>query len=168
MLKKIFIFILVLTFTCTSVNSFSREIKEEALAKLIIKIISYDKNFSRFGNPIKIGTTSNKLAITFSKIKPLKIKNINCTVKKVTTTNFKGVNILIVDSKDFSDEMKKYAEENKILVFGDKVEDIKKGASFTFFLNEGKPKIAASLDNIKAQGSKYPANFLNICRIYQN
>lgn len=157
--RKFLVFIMVI---CVSGIIFGQEVPFEIQSKLILKIISFDKNIDRFGDPIAIGVSTNKMSLVLKKMRSIKINGKSFTVKKVENNDLTGIGILIVDDSSINDSIVENAVKNKILVFSEKYEDLEKGAGVVFLLKEGKPKIAVSLKNASDQGSNFSANFLKV------
>ena len=60
MKRNVFIFVFLLVVTGNTLV-FSQNVHNAVQADLILKIIKLDRNFDRFGDPIKIGITSKNM-----------------------------------------------------------------------------------------------------------
>jgi hypothetical protein len=150
-----------------TVKVYSQDVPLPLQTKLMLKICSMDRNFTRFGDPVKIGVSSENF-----------LKELNATKGKMT-----------IKGKDFSaeimgspDDISKYkivyigknweshygviadkAKSSQSLVFCETENGVLSGGgAVSFKVVGGKPKIVVNLENAKQQGSDFPANFLKV------
>jgi hypothetical protein len=135
--------------------------------KLILKILSMDRNFSRFGDPIKIGTSSDEFLQELTAIKgKLTVKGKDFVVEKIASldnvANYKVVYLgknWVANYKAVS----QVASQNQCLVFCEEAAGVKEGGgAVSFIVVEEKPKIVVNVVNAKNQGTDFPAGFLKI------
>jgi len=135
--------------------------------KFILKIASEDKNFARYGNPIKVGVTSDEALNAFKAMEDkLQIKGVNYVTEKISSidavSNYKIVHIGPEWSANYS-AVAAICKTNKIPMFC--TEDapvMSNGASVGFKVLDGKPKIVVNLANANDQGCDFNAGFLKI------
>lgn len=147
-------------------RAFSQDVPFSLQVKLILKILSFDKNFTRFGDPVKIGVSSEKALVAFKAIQgKLTIKGKQFVVEKMSVVDDGAeYNVLFVDTnwKSNYKEAADVAVANQILMFCSEEGGVKEGAAFSFRLVDNKPKIIISIGSAKSQGSDFPAQFLKI------
>ncbi len=145
----------------------AQDVPLELQTKLMLKIVSMDRNFDRFGNPIKIGTSSDEIFKELSTIKgSLKVKGNDFLVEKINSpadiAKFKVAYI----GKNWSGNYNAAAAAaaaNQCLMFCEVEEGVTTGGgAVSFKVVEGKPKIVINLENAKKQGTDFPAGFLKI------
>lgn len=134
---------------------------------LILKIVSMDRNFDRFGNPIKIGVSSDAVLAQFKAQEgKMKVKANDFVVEKMSSLDdIAKYKVVYVDSNWSSNygPVTEKANGNQTLVFCAEEEYVATGgASVSFKVVGGKPKIVINIQNAKNQGSDFPANFLQI------
>lgn len=138
--------------------------------KLMLKILSMDRNFDRFGDPIKIGVSSDEFLKELDAVKgKLKIKGSDFEVQKITSpdevANFK----VIYMGKGWADNYaaaSAKAPEHQCLVFCEEEAGVLKGGgAVSFVVEDGKPIIVINEENAKKQGTDFPAGFLQICKV---
>ncbi|MCP4157482.1 MAG: YfiR family protein [bacterium] len=165
-LRFMIVFILTIVFLSGSII-YAQAVPAKLQVKLILKIVSMDRNFGRFGDPVKIGVSSDAV---FSEFKAnegkVKVKGKDFIIEKMASlddiTNYK---VAYVD-KNWSNNYSAAAEKataNKTLIFCNE-EDfvVAGGGAISFKVVSGKPKIVINLKNVKDQGTDFPANFLKI------
>lgn len=142
-------------------------------AKLILKILSMDRNFSRFGNPIKIGSSSKELLLELETLKgKLKVKGKDFVAVKISSpddiANFKVAYIGQNWTGNYNTIFTK-AIENQCLIFC-QTEDgvLSGGGAVSFKVVIGKPKIVINLKNAKKQGTDFPEELLKISELVGN
>ncbi len=166
MRKKLFTAIVL---TCFSLVIFS-QVPVELQAKLALKILTFDKNFQRYGNPIKIGVTSDSLYSAFKVLEGrMKVKGRDFIVGKLSSlSDISNYNVIYIGTnwKSKYAEAGAKAEEAKALAFGEDEECVKSGAAGVGFkVIGGKPKIIINVTSSKAQGSNFPATLLKMAII---
>lgn len=153
---------------CLGLNA--QKVPLENQIKLMLKIISMDRKIARYGNPIKIGTSSNDFLKELNKFKEtLRIKGIEFSGEMMSSpediSKFKVVYIgENWTTKNSAISAK--AIENQCLVFCQDEELVhNSGGAISFIIIDGKPKIVLNLENVKKQGSDFPAGFLKITMV---
>lgn len=135
--------------------------------KLMLKILSMDRNFSRFGDPIKIGTSSDEFLKELTAIKgKLKVKGKDFIAEKIDTVasaaNYKVLYIGTNWAANYK-AVSEIASDNQCLVFCQEEAGVTQGGgAVSFKVVEGKPKIVVNVVNAKNQGTDFPAGFLKI------
>ncbi len=135
--------------------------------KLILKIISMDRNFARYGDPVAIGVSSDKIASEFSALAgKVKVKGKDFTVTKMgSLDDISKYKILYIDDnwKNNYAPAAVAAKGSQSLIFcAEEDYVVSGGGAVSFKVVSGKPKIVLNLGNVKEQGSDFPANFLKI------
>ncbi|MCP4215794.1 MAG: DUF4154 domain-containing protein [bacterium] len=151
---------------------FSQMVKAEVQVKLILKIISFDRNIGRFGDPIKIGCSSDKMFAVIKSESNLKIKGKAFTVGKLETLDdIDKYNILYID-KNWEDNYKAACEKaikHQALMFAASNLAVEAGnAAVAFKTVKGKPKIVMHLGIVIKMGTNFPANLLQLTMIVGN
>ncbi len=159
-------FLVAFVLVCFSFISFS-QIPVELQVLLALKILTFDKNFSRFGNPIKIAVTSDEILNSFKAIEgTIKVKGRNFKAEKISSpSEISNYNVLFIGKnwKSKYAEAGAKAEEAKVIAFGEEEECVKSGAAGVGFkVVEGKPKIIINITSSKAQGSEFPTTLLKM------
>jgi len=163
-MKKYYILILffLTLFTFTLKSS---DIDFRIQSKLLLKIISYDKNYKRFGNPIKIGVSSKEMFEAL-KANAIIVKDRHFTVGLMKSIDsLKNYKVVYIDNnwKDKYKEVSKLANSNSCLIFCNDENFVEsEGASVTFVSIKNKLKILVNLENSKKQGSNFSPIFLKI------
>lgn len=145
----------------------AQEVPLDLQVKLILKIVSMDRNFDRFGDPIKIGVSADDMIKELEAIKgKLTIKGKNFSIEKMASpgdvANFKVIYVGKNWAENYSTASAK-AAENQCLMFCQTEEGVMTGGgAVSFKVVEGKPKIIVNLGNAKKQGTDFPAGFLKI------
>lgn len=135
--------------------------------KLMLKILSMDRNFNRFGDPIKIGTSSDEILEELTALKKAyKIKGKDFIVEKIASVkdvaNYKVVYLGTNWAANYK-AVSEVATENQCLVFCQEEAGVTKGGgAVSFKVVDGKPKIVVNVVNAKNQGTDFPAGFLRI------
>jgi len=143
---------------------YSGEVPMETQTELILKIISMDRNFSRFGDPVKIGTSSQKLLQVLSTNRGRKIKDKSFVVGKLKSLNDINNYRVIYIGKNWAKDYEAasaIAEKNQALVFCETEDGVMGGGGAVSFRVVGnKAKIVINLKNARKQGSDFPLGFL--------
>ncbi|UCH93835.1 MAG: YfiR family protein [Candidatus Aminicenantes bacterium] len=165
MRNKLIVFVIALVIL--SVYGAAQEVPLNLQVKLMLKIISMDRNFTRFGDPIKIGVSSDEFLKELNAIKgKLTIKGKNFVAEKMASPDkvpdyrviYMGTNW----SRSYLTASAK-AAESKCLVFCQAEEGVTKGGgAVSFKVVDGRPKIVVNVGNAKKQGTDFPAGFLKI------
>jgi hypothetical protein len=145
----------------------SQDVPLELQVKLILKIVSMDRNFDRFGDPIKIGVSGDDMKKELEAIKgKLTIKGKEFLVEKMASPGDVANYKVIYVGKNWTDNYSAAsakAAENQCLMFCQAVDGVMSGGgAVSFKVVEGKPKIVVNLENAKKQGTDFPAGFLKI------
>lgn len=161
-----FIVLVVFLFFGLSV-SFAEEIPVKSQARLILKIITMDKNFDRFGDTIKIGVSSDEMLKAFKSIPAtMKVKGKNFVVGKLNSLeDILKYSIIYIDSnwEKYYDESSEKAISNRVLTFcRDKKCAEQFGCAVTFKMIEHKPRILIKNSNARKQGTEFTKAFLEI------
>lgn len=147
--------------------AFTQDVPPAAQVKLILKIASMDRNFARFGDPVKIGVSSDTYLDAFKQgLGKLKIKGKDFVVEKMASLDDLGkYKLVYIDTnwKSNYGAVGTTASANKILVFTSDPDYVQSGAGgIAFKVVEGKAKIVLNLGNVKDQGTDFPSNFLKV------
>jgi len=158
---------LLIAFAILGAYAAAQDVPVNLQVKLMLKILSMDRNFERFGDPIKVGTSDDKLLKELEAIKgSLQVKGRNFIPEKMSSTadipNYKVIYIGKNWSSNYSDASAKAAAA-KCLMFCEVEQGVLTGGgAVSFKVVEGKPKIVINLENAKNQGTDFPANFLKV------
>jgi hypothetical protein len=136
-------------------------------ARLMLKILSMDRNFSRFGDPIKIGVSSDKFLQELTAVRgSYQIKGKDFSPEKIASLDDIAKYKVIYVGKDWANNYTAAsvkAVENKCLMFCETEAGVLSGGgSVSFKVIGSKPKIVVNLKNSRNQGTEFPANFLKI------
>lgn len=164
MKKQVVLVLLAVLLTSTLVMA--QAVPAKLQVTLILKIISMDRNFGRFGDPVKIGVSSDALMAEFKANQGVAVKGKTFVVEKMNAlddlNNYKVVYIDTNWSSNYAAAADK-AKANKTLIFCAEENYVAAGGgAVSFKVVGGKPKIVINLANTKDQGSDFPANFLKI------
>ncbi len=145
----------------------AQEVPFELQVKLILKILEFDRNFDRYGDPIKVGVTSDEVLRGFNaQRETLTIKGRKFMAEMMSSLADVGKYKVVYVDKNWKSDYKAAsakAAENKALMFA-REEDavVSGGAAISFRTVEGKPKIVMAVGAAKNQGADFPANFLQV------
>lgn len=159
------VFIMLVLFVLSSIT-IAQDVPQKNQVVLVLKITSMDRNFGRFGDPIKIGVTSDSALKEFQAKKDVKVKGKAFVAEKMNSledmANYKVVYI----DKNWSSNYAAAAEKataNQTLVFCNDYNYVEGGGgAVSFKVVGGKARIVLNRVNVKNQGSDFPANFLKI------
>lgn len=148
---------------------FSQTVHNAVQAELIIKIIKLDRNFDRFGDPIKIGVTSKDMLKALQKYAGETIKGKKIQSEELNTLeDIPNFTIIYLDRNwkhDYTAANSKTIEL-KILSFSSSYNAVENGqAGITFRTIQGQPKIVVNLEVVRQQGTNFPAELLKLCSI---
>jgi hypothetical protein len=165
MKKKLLVMFVALTILSVYISA--QDVPLNLQCKLMLKILSMDRNFSRFGDPIKIGVSSDKFMNELNANKgTLTIKGKDFSAEKLSSLDEIGKYRVIYISKDWADKYTAAsgkANETKSLMFCETEAGVMSGGgAVSFKVVAGKPKIVVNLENSRNQGTEFPANFLKI------
>lgn len=165
MKNKIVLFTIVIMLW--GVNAQAQDVPLNLQAKLMLKILSMDRNFARFGDPIKIGTSDDNLLSELNAIKgKMKVKGKDFVAEKMASpddvTNFKVIYVGKNWASNYAAASGK-AAASQVLMFCETEQGVMAGGgAVSFKAVGGKPKIVVNLENAKKQGTDFPANFLKV------
>ncbi|MCP4218524.1 MAG: YfiR family protein [bacterium] len=141
---------------------------EPAMVRLLVKIISIDRNFERYGDPIHIATDSDKMYDAMKhEFKTLKAKRRSLTVSKIKNELGDAQILYITKLKKNADILD--TAKNKCLIFGNSEELLECGGGVVLVVTKknrkNKLKMKLSLRNVRAQGANFPARFLKLATV---
>lgn len=145
---------------------------EDAQAKLILKILPYDRNFNRFGDTVKIGVSSKHMlkALKDQKKTSLRGKKLEVGLME-SLEDIPAYGIVFID-RNWSanyDAAKTIAVEKKILMFCGSYQAVEKGnAAIAFRIIQRKMKIVLNLGITKEMGTDFPSNLLKLSMLVGN
>jgi len=151
---------------------YSQYVAEDAQVKLMLKILLYDRNFSRFGDPIKIGVSSKNMLRAMNKQSATLVRGKKFEAELMNSVeDIPKYKVIFVDrnwSKDFEAANAK-ATENKILMFCGSYNAVENNlAGIAFRILQKKIKIVLNLKVVKDQGSNFPSDFLKLSIVVGN
>jgi hypothetical protein len=158
--------LLLLAITLITAYAIAQDVPANLQAKLMLKILSMDRNFNRFGDPVKIGTSSDEFAKELNAMPGLKVKGKSFKAEKMNSLDDIDKYRVIYVGKNWASNysaIESKAVASKTLVFCETEDGVLSGGgSVSFKVVEGKPKIVVNLENAKKQGTDFPADFLKI------
>jgi hypothetical protein len=157
------IVLIVIVLAAFSAAAFSVDVPHSLQAKLMLKIISMDRNFTRFGDPVKIGVSSDAFLEVLKESK-FSIKGKGFVAEKINNVDDIANYKVIYVGKDWAKQYIAASEKaaaNKCLVFCETEEGVLSGGgSVSFRVVDTSPKIIVNIANAKKQGTDFPAVFL--------
>ena len=160
------LFLLLLVTALLSTYAVPQDVPANLQAKLMLKILSMDRNFGRFGDPVKIGTSSEDFAKELNGLPGLKVKGKDFVAEKMASLDDIGKYKVVYVGKNWANNYGAAAAKaiaSKALMFCETEDGILSGGgSVSFKVVEGKPKIVVNLGNAIKQGTDFPADFLKI------
>lgn len=143
----------------------SQDVPLNLQARLMLKVLSMDRNFSRYGDPIKIGVSSDKFLNELVACRgSLQVKGKGFVPEKLTSLDDIAKYKVIYMGKEWANSYKVGSEkavENKCLMFCETESGVRGGGgAISFKVMAGKPKIVVNLKNSRNQGTEFPAIFL--------
>ncbi|NIM12897.1 MAG: DUF4154 domain-containing protein [Candidatus Aminicenantes bacterium] len=157
------IVLMVIVLVAFSAAAFSIDVPHPLQAKLMLKIISMDRNFTRFGDPVKIGVSSDAFLEVLKETK-FSIKGKRFVAEKINKVDDIADYKVIYVGKDWAKQCIAASEKaaaNKCLVFCEAEEGVLSGGgSVSFKVVDTNPKIVVNIANAKKQGTDFPAVFL--------
>jgi hypothetical protein len=171
MKKAVFFFMAILLATGNSFL-FSQSVQKDIQAQLIIKIIGLDRNFARYGDPIKIGVSSQAMERALKRFSKRTIREREYVPEMMSSIDdIERYHIIYID-KNWKENYKAACDkavEKKILMFSADDDAVEKGeAGIAFKTILGATKIVINREVIKKQGSDFPAGFLQVARVVGN
>ncbi len=167
MKNKLWLFVVLAA--AMGVYGLAQDVPFDLQAKLMLKILSMDRNLDRYGDPIKIGCSDDAFLSEIGGISGVTIKGKTFKVEKINTLNDIGRYKVIYVGKNWSNNYTAAAAEavkNKCLVFTQSEDGVLSGGgAVSFKVMDGKPKIVVNLENARNQGTDFPANFLSITMV---
>lgn len=164
-MKNKIVFMVLVLFMFSSM-AIAQAVPASAQVKLMLKIASMDRNFGRFGDPVKIGVTSDTMLGEFKPLASLKLKGKPFVVEKMNSlddiANYKLVYIDANWKNNYAAAAEKAAGNQTLIFAGDPDYVESGGGSVSFKVVGGKAKIVLNVGNAKKQGSDFPANFLKV------
>jgi hypothetical protein len=162
MKKKVIPLVIALMFV--SAYMIAQEVPLNLQAKLMLKVLSMDRNFSRYGDPIKIGVRSDKFLNELGAFRgTLLVKGKDFAPEEIVSLDDIARYKVIYIGKDWAGnytEASKKAAENRCLMFCETESGVMHGGSISFKVVGEKPKIVVNLKNSRTQGTEFPAVFL--------
>lgn len=141
-------------------------VQRDIQAQIMLKIVSLDRNFERYGETIRIGVTSEPMLSALKRFSSQTIKGRSFTVSLLTQLEEVGnFSIVYIDKnwKGNYSSVLEIAAAKKILMFVGEPEAVERGeGGIGFKTLLGNPKIAMNLEVVKQQGANFPANFLQM------
>lgn len=151
---------------------YSQMVQRDIQAQLMLKILSLDRNFARFGDPIKIGVSSKPMLRALERFTKQTIRGKHFTPEMMNTLDDIDNYTVVYIDKNWKDNYKTACDKaiaKKILMFAGEAEAVERGdAGVAFKTVLGKPKIMVHLETVKQQGANFPANFLQMTLLTGN
>ena len=164
---KIVVFAIIIVLTSFSVVA--QDVPADLQAKLMLKIISMDRNFDRFGEPIKIGASTDTIIKELNGITSLKIKGKDFSAEKINTLDDIAKYKVIYVGKNWASNYTAAGDKaaaNQALMFCESEDGVLSGGgAVSFKVVDGKPKIVVNLEKAKKMGTDFPANFLQVTMV---
>lgn len=164
-MKSKIIFMVLVLFLFGSM-AFAQAVPASAQVKLMLKIVSMDRNFDRFGDPVKIGASSDAILSELKAVANLQLKGKTFVPEKMNSLDdIANYKVVYIDTnwKNNYDAAAEKAAGNQTLIFAADSDYVESGGgSVSFKVVGGKPKIVLNVGNAKKQGSDFPANFLKV------
>lgn len=163
MKKKIIL--LVIALMLVSAYVIAQDVPLNLQVRLMLKVLSMDRNFSRYGEPIKIGISSDKFLNELEACKGmLQVKGKEFVAEKMASLDdiakYKVIYVGEEWAKSYTEASKK-AAKNKCLMFCETESGVMQGGgAISFKVVREKPKIVVNLKNSRNQGTEFPAIFL--------
>ncbi len=162
---RITILLIFVIFTLAGTLTAQQETKDSVLAKIVMKLISFDKNISRFGDTITIGATDDEMLKALRQMSETKILGKQFTTFKLLqpeeTTKCNAV-FLGNGLKAQHSEIVKLAKEHKVLTFVADKDALKKGFAVALEIEDNMPVIWMNLQNASECGSKISLDSLKL------
>ena len=168
-MRKYILVLLVLFVVTGGTALFSQAVKGTVQAQLILKIITIDRNFSRFGDPIKIGVTSDTMLKAFKTHLGMKVKGKAFLPELINTLEDIGKYQIVYIDNNWKNNYKaacEVASKGRVLMFAASHKAVERSeAAIAFMTIKGKPKIVLNLGLVKEQGTDFPAHLLQLTMV---
>jgi hypothetical protein len=142
------------------------DVPHDLQVKLMLKILCVDRNFTRFGDPIKIGVTSDEFLAVLNGLRgKMEVKGKDFLPEKMLSLNDISKYKVIYVGENWSGQYKEAAERaivNQSLMFCEVEAGVLAGGAVSFKVVETKPRIVVDINNARKQGTEFPASFLKI------
>jgi len=157
--------LLVTALMVLSAYMIAQDVPLNLQAKLLLKVLSMDRNFSRYGDPIKIGVSSDKFLNELVTLRgSLQVKEKEFVPEKMGSLDDIAKYKVIYIGEEWAGSYtlaSEKAAENKCLMFCETESGVMNGgAAISFKVVEDKAKIVVNLKNSRNQGTEFPAVFL--------
>ena len=144
---------------------YSAEVPIKSQAEMMIKIISMDRNFGRYADPVEIGVSSQGILNQLNNLKSFsKINGRNFIAVKMNSVNDLGKFKVAYIGKNWSGKYsiisKKAIENNILLCCTEENYVAAGGGAISFRVVNNKAKLVVNVNNAKNQGSSFPSGFL--------
>ncbi|MGE5344290.1 MAG: YfiR family protein [Candidatus Omnitrophota bacterium] len=160
-----FFCLMVVFVALMGIQIYAEGVPADVQAKLMLKIISMDRNFGRFGDPIKIGVSSDEM-IGALKSTGMTISGKSFSAEKISSPDDAGKYKVVFIGKNMSGNasaITSKASGRQCLVFSESEDVVVSGGGAVSFKVVGSsPKIVVNLENAKKQGTDFPADFLKV------
>ena len=161
--KKVILFVTALM--VVSVYMISQDVPLNLQARLMLKVLSMDRNFTRYGDPIKIGVSSDKLLTELESCRgSLQVKGKEIIPEKLLSLDDIARYKVIYISEEWAGSYTLASEKaaaSKCLMFCETEAGVMSGGgAISFKIVEEKPKIVVNLKNSRNQGTEFPPIFL--------
>ncbi|MCP5051648.1 MAG: YfiR family protein [bacterium] len=151
---------------------YSKDVNADLQSKLILKMIAYDRNLARFGDPIKIGVSSKAMLDALQKNGQAPIKGKKLSVAMLGSVGDIGNFGIIYADKNWKKDYGAAcaaAIDKKILMFCNSYEAVENNqAGIAFRVVGNKPKIVLNIGVSKNQGTDFPSNLLKLTLVVGN
>ena len=157
--------LLVIVLMIVSIHIIAQDVPLNLQARLMLKVLSVDRNFSRYGDPIKIGVSSDEFLNELTACKgAFQVKGKEIVPEKMISLDDINKYKVIYIGKNWAHiyaQASMWAAENKCLMFCETESGVLHGGgAISFKVVEEKPKIVVNLKNSRNQGTEFPAIFL--------
>ena len=171
-MRRVAITIVVILMAIGNGMLYSQRVNEDAQAQLILKLIRYDRNFGRYGDPIKIGVTNKSVFNAFKRYSKDTVKGKGIIVEMLKSVDeIPDFHVIYVGRslrKDL-DAVCAKAIEKKILMFSSSYGVVEKSQAAVAFRMIGKQaKIVLNVKTAKEQGADFPADLLRLTVLVGN
>jgi hypothetical protein len=159
------VILLVTALMMLSAYMIAQDVPLNLQAKLMLKVLSMDRNFSRYGNPIKIGVSSDKFLNELEACRgSLEVKGKEFVPEKMASLDDIAKYKVIYIGEEWAGSYtvaSEKAAKNKCLMFSETESGVMSGgAAVSFKVVDKNPKIVVNLKNSRNQGTEFPAVFL--------
>lgn len=166
MRKKLVLLVIAIMVVGAGIQLYPADVPHGLQVKLMLKILSVDRNFARFGDPIKIGVSDDAFIAALKGASAMKVKGKGFVAEKMSTTADIAKYKVIYVGKNWASQYAAAAAaagSSSALMFCETEDGVLSGGGSVSFKVVGKtPKIVVNLENAKKQGTDFPAGFLKI------